>query len=75
MDRLALIRDFYNKVTEELGSAVSEVSEDAFHLMGAIAEGIETEIYVDGELYDFMSCTFEQDDPIWEVVNVVEEED
>ena len=74
MDRLALINDFYEKITDYHGSAVCEVSEDAFHLMGGIAEGVETEIYVDGDLYDFMSCTFELEDPIWEFVNVVEEE-
>lgn len=75
MDRLALICDFYTKITDYHGSSVGVVSDDAFHLMGAIAEDIETEIFVDGELYDFMSCTFEEDDEIWEFVNVVEEED
>lgn len=74
MDKLVLIGDFYEKITDHHGSVIGEVSEDALRLMGAVAAGVEADVYVDGELYDFMSCTFELDDPIWEFVNVVEEE-
>lgn len=75
MSRLALISDFYEKTTDYHGSAIGDVCEDAFHVMGAIAEEGVAEVYVDGELFDFMSCTFELEDPIWEFVKVVEEEE
>lgn len=74
MDNNEIAEEFYSKLTEELGSSVSEVSEDAFHLMGAIAQNLKCDIYKDGGLYDFLSCTFEPDEPIWDFVTAVEDE-
>lgn len=69
-DRLELIEEVYNILTDEEVDLDSDAYLEAFGLLGAIAKGSTARVDLDGCLAEVLSSSFEESHPIWDYVHL-----